>query len=112
MKGGMKGRLALLSILLVAGLLMAAGTGSALGAGNPLKFAGKEVRVVAMGEQIKIYEGGKLVKEITMPEGEHSIETSGYKIVFRKMTSEEIEKAQAEHEKEISKWLEIVNKDS
>ena len=118
MKGEMKGRLALLSILLVAGLLMAAGTGPALGASNPLKFAGKEVRVVAIGEQLKIFEDGKLVKEITIPEGEYSftIEAAGHKlthkIIVHKMTQEEIEKAQAEHEKEMSKWLEIANKDS
>ncbi|RLI33766.1 hypothetical protein DRO53_04900, partial [Candidatus Bathyarchaeota archaeon] len=118
MKGEMKSRLALLSILLVAGLLMAAGTGSALGAGNLLKFAGKEVRVEAIGEQLKIFEDGKLVKEITIPEGEYSftIEAAGHKlthkIVVHKITPEENEKAQAEHEKEMSKWLEIANKDS
>jgi len=111
MKGEMKNRLALLSILLVAGLLMA-GIGTALGAGNLLKFAGKQVSAVAMNDQLKIYEDGKLVKEITLPEGEYTIETSGHKIVFRKMTPEEIEKAQAEHEKEMEKWIEIANKDS
>jgi len=111
MKGEMKNRLALLSILLVAGLLMA-GIGTAIGAGNLLKFAGKQVSAVAMNDQLKIYEDGKLVKEITLPKGEYTIETSGHKIVFRKMTKEEIEKAQAEHEKEMEKWIEIVNKDS
>ena len=111
MKGEMKNKLALLSVLLVAGLLMA-GIGTALGAGNLLKFAGKQVSAVAMNDQLKIYEDGKLVKEITLPEGEYTIETSGHKIVFRKMTKEEIEKAQAEHEKEMEKWIEIVNKDS
>ena len=111
MKGEMKNRLALLSILLVAGLLMA-GIGTALGAGNLLKFAGKRVSVKAVNDQLKIYEDGKLVKEITLPKGEYTIETSGYKIVFRKMTKEEMEKAQAEHEKEMKKWTEIVNKDS
>ena len=111
MKGEMKNRLALLSILLVAGLLMA-GIGTALGAGNLLKFAGKQVSAVAVNDQLKIYEDGKLVKEITLPEGEYTVETSGHKIVFRKMTKEEIEKAQAEHEKEMEKWIEIANKDS
>jgi len=111
MKNGMKNRLALLSILLVAGLLMA-GIGTTLGAGNLLKFAGKQVSAVAMNDQLKIYEDGKLVKEITLPEGEYTIETSGHKIIFRKMTKEEIEKAQAEHEKEMEKWIEIVNKNS
>ena len=111
MKGEMKNRLALLGILLVAGLAMA-GIATALGAGNLLKFAGKQVSAVAMNDQLKIYEDGELVKEITMPKGEYTIETSEHKIVFRKMTKEEIEKAQAEHEKEMEKWIEIVNKDS
>jgi len=111
MRGKMKNRLALLSILLVAGLSMAC-IGTAPGAGNLLKFAGKQVSAVAMNDQLKIYEDGKLVKEVTLPEGEYTIETSGYKIVFRKMSKEEIEEAQAEHEKEMKKWLEIANKDS
>ena len=116
MKGEMKNRLALLSILLVAGLLMA-GMGTVLGAGNLLRFAGKQVSAVAMNDQLKIYEDGKLVKEVTLPEGEYTYtikttEISGHKIVFRKMTKEEIEKAQAEHEKEMEKWIEIANKDS
>jgi len=83
----MKNRLALLSILLVAGLLMA-GIGTALGAGNLLRFAGKEISAVATNNQLKIYEDGKLVKEVTLPEEEYIIETSGHKIVFRKMTKE------------------------
>ena len=111
MKGEMKNRLALLSILLVAGLLMA-GIGTVLGAGSLLRFAGKQVSAVAMNDQLKVYEDGKLVKEVTLPKGEYTIETSGHKIVFRKMTPEEIEKAQAEHEKEMKKWIEIANKDS
>ena len=111
MKSKMKNRLALLSILLVAGLVMA-GTATALGAGGLLKFAGKEVSVVTINNQLKIYEDGKLVKEITLPKGEYTIETSGYKIVFHKMTPKEIEKAQIEHERELNKWLEIANKDS
>ena len=109
----MKNRLALLSILLAAGLAMA-GTATASGASDLLKFTGKEVRVVAMGDQLKIYENGKVVKEITIPEGEYNL-TIGmleHKLVFYKMTSEEMEKMQAEHEKEISKWIEIANKDS
>ena len=89
-----------------------AGVGTALGAGNLLKFAGKEVSAVATDNQLKIYEDGKLVKEVTLPEGEYTIETSGHKIVFRKMTPKEIEKAQAEHEKKMEKWIEIANKDS
>ena len=117
MKGETKNRLALLSILLAAGLAMA-GMATAFGASDLLKFAGKEVRVVAMGEQLKIYENGKVVKQIPMPEGEYNftIEAAGrkltHKLVIHKMTKEEMEKIQAEHEKEMKKWIEIVNKDS
>ena len=89
-----------------------AGMATAFGAGNLLKFTGKETSAVAMNEQLKIYEDDKLVKEITLPKGEYTIETSGHKIVFRKMTKEEIEEAQAEHEKEMEKWIEIANKDN
>jgi len=110
MKGEMRNRLALLSILLIAGLLMAS-IGTAIGAGNLLKFDGKQVSAVAMNDQLKIYEDGKLVKEITLLEGEYTIKTSGHNIVFHKMTKEEIEKAQAEHEKEMEKRIEIANKD-
>ena len=106
-----KNRLALLSILLVAGFAMAS-IATVFGAGNIVKFAGKEISAVAINDQLKIYEDGKLVKEVTLPEGEYTIETSGHKIVFHKMTKEEIEKAQAEHEKEMEKWIEIANKDS
>jgi len=117
MKGKMKDRLILLSILLVAGLAIA-GIATAFGAGSLLKFAGKEVRVVAMGELLEIYENGKLIKEIKLPEGEYNftIEAAGHKLLHKitvhKMTKEEIEKAQLEHERELNKWLEIVNKDS
>ena len=111
MNGEMKNRLALLSILLVAGLLMA-GIGTALGAGNLLKFAGKQVSAVAMNDQLKIYEDGKLVKEVTLPEGEYVWESSGHKLVLHKMTSEEMKKKIAEHQEKLNKWLEIANKDS
>ena len=107
----MKNRLALLSTLLVAGLLMA-GVGTALGAGNLLKFAGKEVSAVAMNDQLKIYEDGKLVKEVTLPEGEYVWESSGHRLVLHKMTSEEMKKKIAEHQEKLNKWLEIANKDS
>ena len=111
MKSEMKNRLALLGFLLVMGLLMAF-MGTALGAGSLLKFVGKQISAIATNNQLKIYEDGKLVKEVTLPKGEYTIETSGYKIVFRKMTKQEIEKAQAEHEKKMEKWIKIVNKDS
>ncbi len=54
----MKNRLALLGILLVAGLLMA-GMGIVLGAGNLLKFAEKRVSVEAVNDHLKIYEERK-----------------------------------------------------
>lgn len=117
MKDKMKNRLALLGVLLVAGLVMA-GIGTVLGAGDLLRFAGdgkKVVEAVAMGGKIYIYEDGKLVKEVTMPEGEYTLvvyQSSEYKIEFRKMTQEEIEEAKAKHEKEINRWLEIANNDS
>ena len=99
---------------MVAGLAMA-GIATAFGASNLLKFAGREVRVVAMGEQLKIYENGKVVKEIPMPEGEYNftIEAAGHKLLHKitahNMTKEEVEKTQAEYKR---KWLEIANKDS
>mgnify|MGYP000138418562 CR=1 FL=1 len=82
MRGEIKKRLALLSILLVAGLAMA-GIATASGAGNLLKSAGKRVRVEVVNDQLKIYEDGKLVKELTLS-GEYTINISGHTIVFRK----------------------------
>ena len=118
MNGEMKNRLALLSILLVTGLVMA-GIVTVSGASNSLKFAGKKVKLVAMGEQLKIYMDGKVVKELTLSEeGEYNftVEAAGHKlqhkITIHKMTGEEIKEAQAEHEKMMNKWLEIANKDS
>jgi len=117
MEGEMKNRLALLGILLVTGLLMA-GIGTAIGAGNLLRFAGKQVSAVAMNDRLKIYEDGKLVKEITLPEGEYNftLEAAGHKLthklVIRKMTSEEMKEKIAEHQEKLNKWLEIANKDS
>ena len=114
-------RLALFSILLVAGLAMG-GVAAALGANDLLQgFAGKEVALVVMNDQLKVYEGkvykdGKLVKEITLsPGGKYIIETPGGRkvvIIRHKEVGRQIEKAQAEHKKEMDKWLEIVNKDS
>jgi len=117
MNGEMKNRLALLSILLVTGLVTA-GIVTVSGASNSLN-AGKKVKLVAMGEQLKIYMDGKVVKELTLSEeGEYNftVEAAGHKlqhkITIHKMTREEIKEAQAEHEKMMNKWLEIVNKDS
>ena len=115
MKRVMRKRLALLGILLVAGFAMA-GIATAFGAGNLVKE--KKVRIESVNDHLKIYENGKLVKEITLPEGEYNftIEAAGHKLTHRlvvhKMTPEEIEKALSEHEKKIKKWIEIANKDS
>ena len=118
MKDEMKNRLALLSILLVAGLLMA-GIGTAIGAGNLLKFAGKQVSASVMTNEdgmdvVTIREDGKVVKEFTLPESseDYTIETSDGKIVIGKMTKEEMKKHQAEAEAEKNEFLEIAKKDS
>lgn len=118
MKTEMKNRLALLSILLVAGLLMA-GIGSALGVGNLLKFAGKQVSASVMTNEdgmdvVTIREDGKVVKEFTLPESseDYTIETSDGKIVIGKMTKEEMKKHQAEAEAEKNEFLEIAKKDN
>jgi len=118
MKGKMNNRLALLSVLFVAGLLMA-GIGTALGAGNLLKFAGKQVSASVMTNEdgmdvVTIREDGKVVKEFTLPESseDYTIETSDGKIVIGKMTKEEMERHQAEAEAEMNEFLEIAKKDS
>jgi len=111
MRGEIKKRLALLSILLVAGLTMASIV-TASGAGNLLKSAGKHLSIEAVDDQLKIYEDGKLVKELTLS-GEYTINISGHTIVFRKkITSEEMKEKIAEHQEKLNKWLEIANKDS
>lgn len=114
----MKNRVALLSMLLVLGLLMA-GIGTALGAGNLLKFAGKQVSASVMTNEdgldvVTIREDGKVVKEFILPEssGDYTIETSDGKIVIGEMTKEEMEKHQAEAEAEKNELLEIAKKDS
>jgi len=73
MKGKIKNRLALLSVLLIAGVLMS-GIGTVLGAGDLLKFSGKQVSAsVTTNEEgiqvVTIREDGKVVKEVTLPEG-------------------------------------------
>ncbi|MDI6811590.1 MAG: hypothetical protein QMD80_08015 [archaeon] len=116
MEKNRRNRVALLGALLVTGLVLA-GMGTALGVGEVLKFAGKEVSASVMTNEDGMYvltirEDGKLVKAVTLPEGEYIWETSGHKLVLHKMTPEEMEKRQAEHEAETNKWIEIANKDS
>ena len=108
----MKNRIGLLSVLFVTGLLIA-GMGTALGAGDVLKFAGKEIRAVAMGDEVALYEDGKLIESFALSESETYIwESSDHKLVMGKMTAEEMEQMQADHEAEMNNWLEIVNEDS
>jgi len=116
MEKNMRNRVALLGALLVTGLVLA-GLGTALGVGDVLKFAGKEISASVMTNEdgmdvVTIREDGKVVKEVTLPEGEYTWETSNHKLVLHKMTPEEMEKRQAEHEAEMNEWLEIANKDS
>lgn len=103
MEKRMKNRLALLGILLIAGLLMA-GVGTALGAGDLFKFTtGKEVSAsVTTNENgmqvVTIREDGKVVKEVTLPESSKgkavSIKrTPDGQMVISQMPQEEIEKS-------------------
>lgn len=101
MKGKMKNRLALLSILLVTGLLLG-GIGTALGAGSLLKF-GKEVSASVTtnkdGMQIvTIREDGKVIKEVTLPKGSEGqalsmVTTPDGKMVITQVSKGEIEKS-------------------
>lgn len=76
MEERIKNRLVLLGSLLMIGLVLA-GIGSALGAGtifrgNPDMF-GAEMN----GNQVTIYEGGKMIQNFTLPEdGEYTWNTS------------------------------------
>jgi hypothetical protein len=112
MERTMKNRLALLSILLIAGLLMA-GIGTALGAGKVLQ--GKPSAFSAHVDQsgnVIIEQDGKVVQNFTLPEGEnYTWKASSGGIQIHKMTKEEIEKEQTQHETELNKLLEIARKD-
>ncbi len=122
-KKEIKNRVPLLSILLIAGLLIA-GIGTALGAGEILKFNGKEVSASVMTNEdgidvATIREDGKVVKKFTLPESSenhtietYTIETSDGEVAIGKMTDEEMEKHQAEAEAEKNEFLEIAKKDS
>jgi uncharacterized protein YggL (DUF469 family) len=107
-----RNRVALLGALLVTGLVLA-GLGTALGVGEAFQEIGKSVGVVAIGNQVTVYEDGKVIDNFTLPEGEsYTWETSDYGIHVGTMTEEEMEKIQTEHEAEFNKWLEIAKKDS
>ncbi|MBC8521706.1 MAG: hypothetical protein H8D26_06935, partial [Methanomicrobia archaeon] len=112
MKKNRRNRVALLGALLVTGLVLA-GLGTALGVGEVFQEIGKAVGVVAIGNQVTVYEDGKVIENFTLPEGgEYTWETSDYGIHIGTMTEEEMEKRQAEHEAELNKWLEIAKNDS
>jgi len=110
MRGEIKKRLALLSILLVAGLAMA-GVATTLGASDTLKFTESEVSVLLAPKdgKITIKVDGKVVKETILP-----YDISKYKCAWE-ISGNEIRvvvHAPAEFENKVSKWLEIANKDS
>jgi uncharacterized protein YggL (DUF469 family) len=112
MEKNTKNRVALLGALLVTGLVLA-GMGTALGVGEVFQEIGKSVGVVAIGNQVTVYEDGKVIENFTLAEGEsYTWETSDYGIHIGTMTEEEMEKMQAEHEAELNKWLEIAKNDS
>ena len=117
MKSEMKNRIVVLSILLVAGLLMAS-IGTALGVGEV--FQGTQKSIMAEGTmnadgstQVTIYEDGKVIKSFTLPEGEeYTLQTPGGEIHMGGKPTEEMKEEQAKHETEMDKAIEIAKKDS
>lgn len=104
--------MALLGALLVTGLVLA-GLGTALGVGEVFQEIGKVVSVVGIGDQVTVYEDGKVIDNFTLPEGgEYTWETSKGAIHIFSMTEEEMEKRQAEAEAQMNRSLEIAKKDS
>ncbi|MCD6457124.1 MAG: hypothetical protein J7K81_10130 [Methanophagales archaeon] len=113
MEKNTRNRVALLGALLVTGLVLA-GLGTALGVGEAVQgIMRKTVSVVGIGDQVTVYEDGKVIDNFTLPEGgNYTWETSDYGIHIGTMTEEEMEKRQAEHEAELNKWLDIAKNDS
>lgn len=117
MKREIKNRIGLLSILLVAGLLMAS-IGTALGVGEV--FQGTPKSIMAEGTmnadgstQVTIYEDGKVIKSFTLPEGEeYTLQTPGGAIHMGGEPTEEMKEEQAKHETEMDKAIKIAKKDS
>lgn len=112
MEKRIKNRAILLGGLFVVGLTLA-GIGNALGAGTAFQGIAEEIRAVATGDQVTIYKGDKVVQNFTLQEGqEYTWNTSNGGISIGRMTKEQIEKGQAEHEKELNELLEVARKDS
>ena len=112
MEKNTRNRVALLGALFVTGLVLA-GLGTALGGGEVFQRIGKAVSVVGIGDQVTVYEDGKVIENFTLPEGEeYTWETSDYGIHIGPMTEEEMEKRQAEAEAQKNRFLEIAKKDS
>lgn len=105
--------MALLGALLVTGLVLA-GLGTALGVGEAVQgIMRKTVSVVGIGDQVTVYEDGKVIDNFTLPEGgNYTWETSDGAIHIFEMTEEEMEKRQAEAEAQMNRSLEIAKKDS
>ena len=88
----MRNRVALLGALLVTGLVLA-GMGTALGVEEVFQRIGKAVSIVGTGDQVTVYEDGKVIDNFTLAEGEEYIwETSDYATHIGTMTEEEMEK--------------------
>jgi hypothetical protein len=116
MEKNRRNRVALLGALLVTGVVLA-GMGTALGVEEAVQgIMGKAVSVVSllgMGDQVTVYEDGKVIDNFTLAEGEEYIrETSDYAIHIGTMTEEEMAKRQAEAEAQMDELLEIAKKDS
>ncbi|MGH9877144.1 MAG: hypothetical protein ACREBU_04520 [Nitrososphaera sp.] len=96
--------MALLGVLVVGGIL-AAGVGSAFGAGKMFEF-GKNISSHVKGNEdgtqtVTVREDGKVVGEFTLPEGSGPVVIGSGpdgKIVVSQPTEEELEKMQAEAE--------------
>jgi len=107
-----RNRVALLGALLVTGLVLA-GLGTALGVGEAFQEIGKAVSVVGIGDQVTVYEDGKVIDNFTLPEGgNYTWETSDHAIHIFTIPKEEMEKIRAESEAEKNKLLEIAKNDS
>ena len=128
MKREIKNRIGLLSILLVAGLLMAS-IGTALGAGNMFQGfgSGKDVALVMADGQMTIYEDGKAIENLTLNLQEGEAYTWDYENGKIKVGTISIEDIQIEENNglqmnmgdlgarsgtELNEFIEIAEKDS